>query len=222
MIALAAAFAVVLGQQASSPPGDEPLSPPPAVPAPAMPAPAVPQQVPAPLTIDAASELKRKLLFMRADRNNYTLVQDTRTIELGLFGGDAMDIFAEVPAADDQAKSFRTKRIVGFILNTVGLGLIVIDAAYLALTVLAAPSGSAGAALNAGLVVYVILAIPAVVLSAVGGLLQQSAVSNLFNAVSRYNAAQINKQLPENNRINLEFFSRSMPVPFMLPLTWSI
>lgn len=188
------------------PPGPPPVAPP-----------AVP---PAGPRVDAASELKRKLLFVRADRNNFTLVQDTQTIEMGMFGGDAMAIFDEFPEAQEEARSFRTKRIVGFALNMAALGLLLIDAAYLLGGVLTAPSGTASQVLNASLIVYAVIAVPALVLSLVGGLLTSSATSHFFNAVARYNAALINKQLPPENQINVKFFS--MPTPFVLPFTFRI
>jgi hypothetical protein len=149
----------------------EPLSPPPG---------------PPPVTAELAAN---KFLFVQIDFTGLKLLQGGRTIEPGMFGGDALPPFEEVPDALEEAHAFRTKRIVGFSIGMAGVAWVVADSIWFLAAVL--PSGNVDR-LNATIPLYLALAIPALVLSAVGGLIQQSAVVSFFNAVNRFNAALLN------------------------------
>src|SRR5205807_616977 len=117
MLALTLVVAAALSQQPNPPPESGNPAPPPSLDEQPTPG-AVPPSASSSVSGDLASELKNKLLFVKVERGtNFSLTQNGHSMELGLFGGDALEVFSSVPEAKEEADGFHTKRIVGFSLG---------------------------------------------------------------------------------------------------------
>jgi len=107
-------------------------------------------------------------------------VKDGQSLEVGRFGGGLVDGVRDNPRALDEAETFRSMRIGGFVVELVGLGTVVAGAG---LTI-----GNAGADGSEDLrLIGTSMMVGGLVVELVGVLVESGANPHFFDAINIYN-----------------------------------
>lgn len=150
-------------------------------------------QAPAGVVTEDLLSLKRNSLSLALDAGGFfdgvVIERDGQRIDIGFFGGDAGAYFTEKGLAQQSLQMYRTKKIVGLSLWSVGVAALVTDIGLMIHAASDGPRGRGPGGLEWGLLGG------GAVAGIAGGVLLQTATGHLFDAVAQHNGTLMDETI---------------------------